>query len=387
MMDLITMIKTNPNDWIEQLKEEGVIYYLDNYDKPKYLFTTYDYNCKFSKEFTRQCRGSLIDLEKLEYVCRPFDKFFNYGESKAKTIDFASAKILEKLDGSLVKIYWLEDKNRWQIATNGTYDAKIGDNEKFYDLIVKTLYKTYNLNADYFNEHFDKDYTYMFELCTPENIVVVVHKDYKMYFLSKRNKYSGVEVLNADECSMFHKPKEYNFNNLDEVLIMANELPYNDEGFVLIDKYGNRVKIKSSEYVAMHHRVSDKVRLYNLNNLFILRDTQELEEIRAYYPSVAKYLDFLNKYVDEVEKNIRKEIEYGRNLKATWQGTQKEFNQTLISKVKFRNAVFEHLKNDDVFQLKSVNFNFFEKLVKCDSEMYNRMMNELTELRESVAIV
>lgn len=376
-MDLLTLIKEKPN-WIQLLYLQGVKFTIDNYEKPKYLFCTYDYNCKFDEEFTKQCRGSLIDLEKMEYICRPFDKFFNYGENHCDDIDFSTAKIREKLDGSLIKVFWFEDKNRWQIATNGTFDANGGDNT-FYLLTKKVLENVYKIDDNYFNENFDKDYTYMFELCTPENIVVIPHKDYKMYFLSKRNKYTGDEIFHTSECSMFHKPKEYDFKCIEDILANAEQLSFMNEGYVVSDKYGKRVKIKSSEYVALHHRVSDKTRLYNLDNLFKLRNSKELSEISVYYPIVSKYLEIFNKYIEEIELELLKEIHYAIGLKLSWTGSEKDFNRTLAKNIKYRNIVFEILNRK--FKLETDSYNYFERVVKSNKDMYDRFEKELKEVR------
>ncbi len=57
-------------------------------------------------------------------VCYPFSKFFNFGEKYTAQMDWETAVFTEKLDGSLIKLYFLESENQWLIATNSTMDAR-----------------------------------------------------------------------------------------------------------------------------------------------------------------------------------------------------------------------------------------------------------------------
>jgi len=51
---------------------------------------------------TDQCRGSIFYKDyngKYQYACRPFNRFYNYGEGRASKIDWDSANVLSKEDG------------------------------------------------------------------------------------------------------------------------------------------------------------------------------------------------------------------------------------------------------------------------------------------------
>ena len=43
----------------------------------------------------------------------------------------------------------------------------------------------------------------------------------------------------------FKTPKEYNFHSAQDVINAAKELPWDEEGYVVVDADFNRVKIKS----------------------------------------------------------------------------------------------------------------------------------------------
>ncbi len=55
-------------------------------------------------------------------VCWPFDKFFNVQEQYAADIDWKDARVLEKIDGSMIKLFWYKDA--WRFATSSTCDAE-----------------------------------------------------------------------------------------------------------------------------------------------------------------------------------------------------------------------------------------------------------------------
>src|SRR6185312_8924249 len=74
------------------------------------------------ERIVQECRGIVLDAaDNWNVVARPFDKFFNVGEGHAAKIDWNTAKVQEKLDGSLMIMYHYGDD--WQVASSGTPDA------------------------------------------------------------------------------------------------------------------------------------------------------------------------------------------------------------------------------------------------------------------------
>jgi hypothetical protein len=52
----------------------------------------------------------------------PFTKFFNASESGAASVDWKTATVFEKLDGSMVSLYWYD--TRWHVASSSLPDGK-----------------------------------------------------------------------------------------------------------------------------------------------------------------------------------------------------------------------------------------------------------------------
>ena len=77
-------------------------------------------NSDFRLREVQEASGSIFKFVdgRAQYVCRPFDKFFNVGEVNAADIDWSTAQVREKVDGSLMKIWF--DNGDWHLSTNGT---------------------------------------------------------------------------------------------------------------------------------------------------------------------------------------------------------------------------------------------------------------------------
>lgn len=307
---LLSVIKNKGLNYIEQqgirIKKKGDLV-LFKYDMVE---------CKFNYEWQKECRGSIVDLNTNEFVCRPFDKFFNFGEKNCDKIDINSMKIREKLDGSLIKLYYYN--NEWHISTMSMIDANetnlIDDlSYDFNNNIPKTFEDAFliafkncmGFDFDKVNINLDKNYTYMFELCTPYNIVVVKHTTSKIYFLGKRNNKTGVEELYDDNFNHI-LPKEF---DVDTTMKELKEHISNycvDEGVVVVDKYYKKAKIKTSTYLALAYFRGNPKNVYLLPYLWEHND--ELDEIKQYYPLAVPMVEKIEKIIKYVDTLAQKEL-------------------------------------------------------------------------------
>ena len=114
---ILEFIKNNPDTWEEKLNEKFI---RTNHNGDLVCFK-YATEADFSDPLVCEARGIIIDVVKLVVVCWPFDKFFNVQEQYAADIDWNSARVLEKIDGSMIKLFWY--KGAWRFATSSTCDA------------------------------------------------------------------------------------------------------------------------------------------------------------------------------------------------------------------------------------------------------------------------
>lgn len=136
----------------------------------------------------RECR-SLVVKEELDgntysVVSRAFDRFFNQGENDS-TFDLSKLKLFEKVDGSLVSVFY-DEKYGWLYRTKSMIMPELsvqGWERTWKELIESAL----NWKDVCFNR-LEKDVTYIFEVVSRENRVVVKYDSDKAYLLSARRK-------------------------------------------------------------------------------------------------------------------------------------------------------------------------------------------------------
>ena len=287
------------DNWEELLTNEP--YYLKiSRDDGYVLFKYNQVFSDFSIPLVREARGIIFRESDWECVCHPFDKFGNYGESYCPEINWETASVQEKVDGSLIK-FWYD--NGWHISTNGTIDAfKANLNDvkyqNFGQLVIDAINKVFINEYDFF-DMLNPKCTYMFELVSPYNRVVIPYEEIKLYFLGMRGRTTGfecdAEIL--DMSSYFQIPKRYPLHSLEDVQKAANALSWDEEGYVVCDADFNRVKIKSPSYVMAH---------YVRNNNII--STERLVQI-VLDGEQEEFLIYASDYVDElhdVEETMHK---------------------------------------------------------------------------------
>lgn len=276
----------------------------------------------FNIELVRECRGLILDEKSMKPVCVPFYKFGNYGESYVPEIDWKSAVVQEKIDGSLIKVW--HDKNKWHVSTNGSVnasDANLGRTDLFEE---DCPYETF---ADVFEEarkrakldfdKLDKNNTYMFELVGPYNKVVIMYKDIDIYHIGTRNNIT-LREMNVD--IGIKKPQTFALGSLEACIASAKVLPDDKEGYVVVDKNYNRLKIKNPAYVALHHLKCNAEP--SLVSLIGLIRNNEIGEFLTYFPELASKINKCKAMIDGILDEFRAEI---AELKTREFKSQKDF--------------------------------------------------------------
>ena len=209
----------------------------------------------FSNKIVQECRGLILDEKnKWKVVARAFDKFFNHGEKEAAPIDWSSAKVLNKIDGSLCLVYSYD--NKWQVATTGSADAggKVNDFDfTFSELFWKTFKQMNGVLPNVNCQH-----CFMFELTSPFSRIVVNHKETKLTLLGSRNMETQEEMLASKTEGIFHigipVVGDFNLRSTDDLIKSFETMePLEQEGYVVVDGSFHRIKVKHPGYVALHH--------------------------------------------------------------------------------------------------------------------------------------
>lgn len=262
-----------------------------------------------SCDIAKDCRGlilSRVDNSRFDensivgatnVVARPFTRFFNVGQNEAASVNFTdpSTRFYEKADGTLTIVYFDTYQNKWHVATRGVAEA---DNEimhfesyTFRSLFEEAILQTVGITFDQWANKLNSSFTYMFELCTPLNQIVVKHEAYKLYFLGARETLSGIEqFLHSFDENSIGVPfvKTYRFGSLtDMVDFVAGRDPMDYEGIIAMDNNFNRVKCKNSEYVALG-RVKDAVTGSTKRGVMQLILAEKLDDALPLIPDFVK---------------------------------------------------------------------------------------------------
>lgn len=259
-----------------------------------YAIFNYSYNSSFADPLVQEARGIVLDVERLEVVCWPFRKFGNYTESYADDIDWRTARVQEKVDGSIVKLWHDHREGRWRFSTNGIIDAAKAPIEG--SAPGRTFLNAIRSAENYSDIHtdaLDADRTYIFELVGPEVRVVVPYDRPMLYHTGTRHNVTGIEM---DEDIGVLKPARYPIQSLEDCVEAARRLNARDgvdhEGYVVVDANWHRVKVKSPDYLVRHRIASIHLSPENCLELLLNRDVRELCELRPADAAVLKYYDW-----------------------------------------------------------------------------------------------
>jgi len=311
------------SDWEQKLQEKPYCITISRdvmFGKHLIMFKYSQIDSDFSINLVRECRGLILDEDTLAPVCIPFFKFGNYGESYCPQIDWKSCWVGQKLDGSLIKIVKM-GSNDLLVSTNGTIDAfkaplaeQIGCTAKTFGDLVNEGLAFYGLNPEMLATILDYNKTYLFELTSPFNKVVVTWHETKLNFLGVRDNLTFKETYFTDHhlADVFNTPKVYPLRSIDECITAAAELDVNEEGYVICDKNFNRVKVKSPTYISLHHIRNNGVLSFT-RGVEIVRGN-ELAEVLTYFPEFAEHL---NKIKEDFETFV-KEIHDAQSSLDAW---------------------------------------------------------------------
>ena len=289
------------------------------------------------------CRGAVVEIIRnngdqspyFRLVAYAFDRFFNYGEPGAATIDWKTAKVFTKYDGSLIKLFfWNGD---WIVSTSGSVGgaSKVGDSDKSFE---ELFWEVFN-DSDYNKEDLNPDHCYIFELCSLENKVVISYCPSIIRLLAVRDRTRDFEELPLEEfyetfdvawSHLFGDPSVVTtgshdiglFYNLtgEDVVNAANSLGARNEGYVVCDINKNRIKIKSDLYCQLH-RISGNGQP-DFSELYL---NDDLEEFLLHFP---EYSEKFGNYVERISTySSQAEIFIAENSTLN----QKDFAQKLLS--------------------------------------------------------
>tara|TARA_R110000868_G_scaffold76573_2_gene220083 strand:- start:21292 stop:22425 length:1134 start_codon:yes stop_codon:yes gene_type:complete len=265
------------------------------YDK-KLLLKYNQLESPFGNREVEECRGLVLEKDTWMVMCLGLTKFYNSAEGHAAKLDWDTARVLKKEDGSCCNLHYDWHKETWFAATTGTAEGEgevnNRENTSFNDLFWETIDNKYGGRETFLKKLFVSD-TYVFELTTPYNIVVAPHSESRVTLLTARNMFS-LEEYSRNVCESYASDmgvpivEEYDLNkgNVGHIMRTFENMPFSSEGYVVVDNNFNRIKIKNPAYVAAHylkgrsesHHILDIVKSNEIDE-FIATFAERKEEI------------------------------------------------------------------------------------------------------------
>lgn len=229
-------------------------------------------------ELACQCRGLVVatrdgspiptegPVGDLVVLARSFDRFFNLGQQHAAKVDPAhpETRVFEKLDGTLVIVYWDTHAREWCAATRAVPDAD-RPIDGFGDHTFRTLFEHaiaqhfHGTTWEQFVRPLRRGWTYSFELTTPRNRIVVDNRASRVHLLAVRDpdglERCPLDLPASERLDLAPVATSHSVSTMAALQAFVNaRAPAEAEGVVMRGPapHFHRVKVKSAAYVAAH---------------------------------------------------------------------------------------------------------------------------------------
>lgn len=360
---LISRYLSEHEDWRQHFDDLGIKY---KFSPDNFVIFNYGIACDFANPLVQEARGIILNASTLDVVCWPFRKFGNYTESYHDEIDWKTARVQEKVDGSIVKL-WYHSNRGWVWATNGVIYAEDASIESLWSRnFLEVIQKADNYRDIPFTD-LDPTKTYMFELVGPENRVVINYKVTHLYHIGTRSNITGHEF--NDDIGI-EKPKEYAVNTFEDCLNAVEHLNTSEdglvdhEGFVVVDGAWHRVKIKSSAYLFYHHYTNGV--LFNKSKILQLLQSDDIN-IQSMIDQWPEYEEIFKFYQNEIRRVEDETQSVMDEMRSYYGQTDRKSVAMRYGKNRYASFGFRGLGNEKTAK---------ELLSECSRSTYESLIND-----------
>jgi RNA ligase len=248
----------------------------------------------------RECRGIIFDTATGDIIRRPFHKFFNVNErdeTQDHRIDLSrSHAILEKLDGSMIAPFIVNDEMIWGTKMGATDVAR--PVEAFVE-----AHPEYRIFAKFM---ISRGYTPIFEWCSRKQRIVLDYQEDQLILTAIRSLYDGRYVsrdLMQARAEDYRIPVVRAFNMHEDMDMKAFVEYVRDledlEGFIVRFNDGHMLKLKCHWYLQIHKAKEAILQDRNIVELIL---EEHLDDVKAHLP--AEDRDRLTQFENDINKAI-----------------------------------------------------------------------------------
>lgn len=280
-------------------------------------------------EYNRLVRGMVVQKPNIGFAgdpmslikSFPFVRFFNKGEAEAAPIDFGNAEMMEKLDGTMVGVFFpAQNPNDPHFHTRKMVSSHAQDMDlkivNFYnkEFQFMPIIGSYVKRLKFIDR--DVHFTYVFEFIHEASEVLTKYKSdqYGLYLLGARDltTYDELTEVELDQVARrlgAKRPRRFQaVADHDEILKMFKQIALETpdfEGAIFRDKKtGDRLKVKDPDYVKKHHLLGKG----SYANLIPAIFTGEEDEVVANFPHLQAKIDTFKKMYDDYIKKAMDRI-------------------------------------------------------------------------------
>jgi RNA ligase len=320
----------------------------------------------------RECRGIIFDTATGEIIRRPFHKFFNVNEreeTQDNVVDLSQFHtILEKLDGSMIAPFVVNDEMIWGTKMGATDVAK--PVEKFIE-----DHPNYRQFAKFVIR---RGYTPIFEWCSRKQRIVLDYKEDQLILTAMRDMTTGrymsrdIMINTADQYFIpvvnAYAPRTDMRAFLEYVRDMEDV-----EGFVVRFSDGHMLKLKCHWYLQIHKAKEAILQDRNIVEL-ILDD--KLDDVKAHLPQEDR--DRLTAFEGDFNAALHRQIKAIAVIVDT-------LNKNQISRKDF---ALSTMSSNMHSHTRPIVFKNFEGATqeKIDADVRNTIRNNLTKTAKYEAI-
>lgn len=359
-----------------------------------YIYNYHQWKTPLESTIGKEARALILN-EHGVVVSFSFQRFPSYGQDidADDEFDWDSARLEEKLDGSLVVVYGY--RGHHFIQTRGLIDASgeiAGTGVTYNDAVMGYLH---NITGGDPFKHFYGNMCYVFEYIGPGNRHVTPYKETSLVLLSIFNRNTLAEmskqfVDNYAYRSHFPRPISMDLLGLhdtteENINYYMDKLEPLEEGYIIVDKNQNRLKIKSKSHVAISNalNIGNGVSTNHFANIVL---QGEHGEMKAYFPEYGGILDLLFKTLENLREECADLWEASKDIKL-----RKNF-AAAVSECPLRHVLFSARDLKKKFHPTAIVFENIEKYIKPVTlvgltkekytEEYEKIINDILDIGE-----
>lgn len=309
------------NNLMRLVESNEAFYYVDHVLNG-FTYRVFTYRLASYTDFLEpdalESRGHMFRLnfngQMEELVSLPFEKFFNLNENPfTMNLDLSEVKFIhDKRDGSLISTFMHDGmlclKSKTAIASDQALDAmNLLNNDSRFHRLRMLLERSVN-----------EGWTVIMEYTSPTNRIVLPYQTPELRVLAVRDNKT---LAYADYDDVYYEFGEYmvddHTHTVDDPVDFVSKIPSMTgiEGFVIGLPSGQRIKIKTDAYIALH-RTKDSIQTDK--NLFEVCLTGASDDVRSLFhddPYTLDRIANMEKIVNHAYNHTVKTVEdyYAQN--------------------------------------------------------------------------